>query len=411
MNPKFVPIVGDGTYYRNNIALKRVSYYHLIEYSMKSKKSDLWFSIFGGTIIFDLLSSKAIEEFKTKWPEFIDRMDIRDIGFGKLISKSFLASRSDKSWKTRRDFYLKEIGLNSASKFIPCMVEQIMAKTKQWKKGVSYNLISEIVDATFNIICIILFGKAIIEEIPKIRYADPANGEIMYLDFKEFFNRLNQDFVIRFRLNLKGFMCLILRKYNLTRPFNLMNQNSKELKIVLRNYVKVIDQNFFLSKAMNAEIGDKDQIIEELCALLLAGYDTTSHFVSSALFLLAKNNDCGNKLAIELQNIKGKSYDELLYLFKDNKIQEYQYLHYVLKETTRIDNLADKSIPYSVVKDTTICGVPLKKNTMINLSLITVKPFVQSPPLSSPSLMKLEKSRSSTKFDINLNNFFYLNNY
>ena len=37
--------------------------------------------------------------------------------------------------------------------------------------------------------------------------------------------------------------------------------------------------------------------------------------------------------------------------------------------------------------------------------IYTVKPFVQSLPLSSP-LMKLEKSRSSTKFDVNLNKFF-----
>ena len=48
--------------------------------------------------------------------------------------------------------------------------------------------------------------------------------------------------------------------------------------------------------------------------------------------------------------------------------------------------------------------------------LYTVKPFVQSPPLSSPPFvqsplclvphMKLEKSRSTTKFDVNLNKFF-----
>ena len=37
----------------------------------------------------------------------------------------------------------------------------------------------------------------------------------------------------------------------------------------------------------------------------------------------------------------------------------------------------------------------------------TVKPFIQSP-LSGPSLLKLEKSQSSRKFDIKLNYFLFV---
>ena len=337
---------------------------------MRKDKADLWFTVFGGTFVVDVLSAKGIEEFKSKCPEFIDRMDSKNMSIGKIICKSFLNSKSDESWKARRDFYLKEIGLNSASKFIPNMIEQAIEKTKEWKKHKNYDLLSEIADITFNIICIILFGKTIIEDIPKVRYIDPENGEVTHLDFREFFKILIKDLLIRFRFSVKSIACPLLETFNLTSPFNLIHENWKELRSVLGNYVTTKDENSIFSKATKAKMGDKDQIIEELWALLIAGHDTTSHAISSAIFLLTKNKECGEKLAEELKEFKGKSYNELLKLLENNGIQEYQYLHQVFKETTRIDNPADKSIPYTVLKDTTICGVPLKKGTWVNLSLI-----------------------------------------
>ena len=77
-----------------------------------------------------------------------------------------------------------------------------------------------------------------------------------------------------------------------------------------------------------------------------------------------------DKLEQELNELKGLSVSEFIKAFSRDKIHSYDYLYQVVKESLRFDAPANLSLPYAVLKDTTICDVPLHKGTMIQLGLI-----------------------------------------
>ena len=87
----------------------------------------------------------------------------------------------------RRDTFLKEIGVNFSSRFIPMMIETAAERSKKWQKGKTYDLLSEMTDITFTIISEILFGKSVLWEIENSKYEDPNTGEISYLPFNVIF--------------------------------------------------------------------------------------------------------------------------------------------------------------------------------------------------------------------------------
>ena len=105
--------------------------------------------------------------------------------------------------------------------------------------------------------------------------------------------------------------------------------------------------------------------------LLFAGHETSSHAISTTLFFLHKYPEAVDKLQKELSGLIGKNHSELKELITKSSIQEFQYLYYVTKEGLRIDPPGSDALPYEVIKDVNICGVPIKKGSIINVNLLT----------------------------------------
>ena len=102
----------------------------------------------------------------------------------------------------------------------------------------------------------------------------------------------------------------------------------------------------------------------ELFGLLFAGHDTSSHTLTTMLYYFLKRPECGKAVKDELKNAVGNGRIEDLTLAQLNELPK---LNYFLKESLRIDPATNSSIPYSVKRRTTICGVDLPKGTMISL--------------------------------------------
>jgi len=236
VSPKFTPVLGDADKYIEDMNNGKATHYHQIEYALNLKGVDLRVSTMGRLIIVNLFSAKAIKEFQEKCPGFIDRRSIANTSFGKMFPGSALHLRSTEHWQKRREMLMKEIGINQASRFIPCILDAIGSKVKQWKVGKSYDLLDEIADATFTIISVILFGKNVHEEIGDMEYVNIKTGEIEKLKFNKFFTQLSGD-VMSVRFNFKTVFLPFLYDYDLTSPFNTNKRNILEMWRVLRDYL------------------------------------------------------------------------------------------------------------------------------------------------------------------------------
>ena len=104
-----------------------------------------------------------------------------------------------------------------------------------------------------------------------------------------------------------------------------------------------------------------DLIIKDTVALLLGGFDTVSHMISSFLYFLAKNLDVMKKLKNSfygwgISNINKSDTSNLKDIYEN-----CEYLNYVIKEVFRIDAPALSSLFYNIKENITFCGVPFKK--------------------------------------------------
>jgi len=201
---------------------------------------------------------------------------------------------------------MKEIGVNYASRFIPCMIDAIGHRVSTWKSGEKYNLLKEMGNTTFEIITVILFGKNVNESIGDLAYTDCITEQIKPLPFDEFYTQLSRD-LAQNRFNLLNIFFPFFNTYNLIRPYSIHKKNIDELWKRLGNYLdKSKDEDSLYYRLVYQQKLEKDKVFHDLLAILFAGHETSSHAISSTLYFLEKNPDTFDKLAEELKDLKGK---------------------------------------------------------------------------------------------------------
>lgn len=203
-----------------------------------------------------------------------------------------------------------------------------------------------------------------------MRYQDPKTDEIHMLKFNEFYMRLAKSLQGN-PFTIKELFFPFLGEHNLTRPYNVNYKNIQKLWRSLRRYLdKCQDEDSVYYQVVNELKVDKKEAFQDLIGLLYAGHETTTHAIASALYFLHKNPEVKEKLQEELKEFSGKTHEELKSLITHEKVEELQYLHFVCKETLRIDPPAMDGIVYEVVEDTTICDVPFKKGQAVQLNIL-----------------------------------------
>lgn len=370
VTPKFIPIKGDAKEFLDDANLGKSKICHKIRYASMLDKHDMRLFTAGAMVLLHLNSLKAFNELIEKSPEFIDRFDNLTKSFAKLCPKSILFTRTTEAWKQRREGFLREMGLNQASKFIPIMVNACCERMDTWQKDKSYNLQYEINLITFKVITIILFGKEVNNKIKSIDY-EKKDGSIAQLSFSDYFVEVSKD-IQNNTFHPIGLLFPILADYDLINPYKRDRKNIERMKAELKSFLDSSkdDESIYYKLLTGTKI-DHESLFEDLIGFLFAGRGTSSHAITSAVYFLNKYPETKAKLMDELKVFDGKSSKELVSLITPGKLSELSYLYNVNKEILRIDSPAAESIPYSVYKDTTICGVPLKKGAIITSSLIS----------------------------------------
>lgn len=89
--------------------------------------------------------------------------------------------------------FLKNVGINYASRFIPIMCDTLELFVSKWKKGEEINMSREASCLTLDIICKILFGQDLHEQLEKCQYTNPNTGEVQTLEMHDALEKISID--------------------------------------------------------------------------------------------------------------------------------------------------------------------------------------------------------------------------
>ena len=99
VNKKFVPLIGEGVLFREDIQNNKPPYYHQIEKADKVKGIDMKLAIIGNKTFLYLISNRAYQEFQNLSPKYIDRFNFSRNPMGKIFADWFVHDRSNDKWK------------------------------------------------------------------------------------------------------------------------------------------------------------------------------------------------------------------------------------------------------------------------------------------------------------------------
>jgi cytochrome P450 len=265
---------------------------------------------------------------------------------------------------------MKTIGISSASKYIPLMIEKCRKYSDKWAEGETIDFSEEMKGVTFEIIADILFGENVTEKIGNIKYKK-LDGTFVEKDLQEFFMTLTRD-TFSAPTKILSIMFPILLKKNWFSPNNVIYENIQNLWKTLRSYFDSLkDDRSVYSQvlAMDSSI-DKELLMRDMILFYFAGHDTSSRAISSLVYFVKKYPVVHKKLVDEIKTSVDLS-DPLKVLenVTVSKLDTLEYLSNVIKETFRFDNPASVSLGYKALEPVRICGVPIPKNAKIFLNI------------------------------------------
>lgn len=164
-----------------------------INYADKGK--DIYMTQMGYKTIFDLLSSKALQDFDKYSPDKIDKFtDIQKLTFAKTFYGAMQHSPTNEDWKNRRAAFTKSLGLNYSSRFINLMLKHAKDTFDKWEEGEEKNFIPIINNFTLSFMCSIILGSDFDEKFGMLNYTH-QDGRVERCDLYTFFPILGKDLI------------------------------------------------------------------------------------------------------------------------------------------------------------------------------------------------------------------------
>ena len=184
---------------------------------------------------------------------------------------------------------------------------------------------------------------------------------------------LSLDFVDGYYNPLSG-LFPFLNKYLLINPFkrNAVNvgtfsrrlgeaiEESKDEDSICQQIFKHFDESNQL---------ERQEVIDDLISFMIAGTDTSSHTITTILFYLKKCPEVERKLREHLKSHGFNSKANPHEVITKEKIQELDYLNYVIREALRMDSPSVDTFGYEAYEDVVICGVPISKGKEFSLCI------------------------------------------
>mmetsp|Transcript_24842 Transcript_24842/g.27501 ORF Transcript_24842/g.27501 Transcript_24842/m.27501 type:complete len:460 (-) Transcript_24842:31-1410(-) len=334
-----------------------------------SSKYDIRLGTMGPDIFFEFMSPQALSELNKLIPEKVDRHTSKNgMQFAQLFPNTSALKRSGKIYKTHRQVFLKLLGFNYASKYIPKMLHVIKEKVESWEEGQTINALAEMGDVALKIIVMIAFGKDINNQIRPMNYIH-KDGRIEQMDFYHFFPTLMYDLLIAQHIPINVVFPIIFQKGWLY-PNNINQKNCDELRSTMKDFLTHLkDEDSVYRQLIDHEGFTQEDIFDDLIGLLHAAHETSHHTVCSVLYNIKKHPEWYNKLKTELEEAGVTSNCDFEKSMTKDVIHDSPNLAYTIKETLRYDPAGSRSLKYSNLSDINICNIPIPKNSQIFISI------------------------------------------
>ncbi|CAI2366076.1 unnamed protein product [Moneuplotes crassus] len=365
----FSPILGDMKDHRDSMQNNKVHYSYMKNGAEKYNKHDLRAILDGIFPTIMVLSNKALEEFLSMQVTKIDKDD-QHSGVSSFIPNSLGTMKSTKEVMRRRKNTLSWVSLNSASTYIPHMLRCLERVSKEMKTKQQVDLIHSMNVVTFDVFSDILFGDDVKELVSKLYPYENPDGSTEMIELREMLIRLTKCYIAQIFHPLSH-MFKFLKNRGLVNPFKRDAKNAAEFKRAILEIVKNSKEKKAAHYMFSDPISSEIEKLDEVCGVMLAGSETTSHSLVSCLYFLNKHPSTLAKLRKELKDNgfrKGQSFFELCTM---EKIQSMTYLTCCVKEAFRCDIVVPRSFAYAALEDIKICGVPISKGTKIRIDLST----------------------------------------
>ncbi|PFX25240.1 Steroid 17-alpha-hydroxylase/17,20 lyase [Stylophora pistillata] len=232
-----------------------------------------------------------------------------------------------------------------------------------------------LMESIANVSCRILFGKRF---------------DSSHSDFKELL-KLNDDFFSDYEINTQRFILdfFPVAKYFPFRAYQLMNNMLDQVYEILRRQLKIQERessnsteidsltgSFLQERAVaENEVGAEERVaflsdeymLSNMRDMFVAGYDTTSSTLRWAIAFLVHHPKIQKEVQNQLDEVVGKDRVPNL-----DDLPNLPLVQAMIMETQRLGNVAENTIPHYTLKDTTLAGFRIPKDTIVFATLAQV---------------------------------------
>jgi cytochrome P450 len=320
---------------------------------------------------------ERMKEFQELIPKFVDWDGRNDYGVSParyFEAESLVDIRSGDltNFKTRRGSFVKVIGINFASRFIPMVAAEFKKINSRWTTGKTLDMVEESHEISFSIITKALFGYDILDKIKGHQYTNWRDGKTEEVSFFRGFSSMFKDQAYAsFEFpNLLSPKFMKMGKMNQTLIRNAWNVTKS-----LKEFLDIsIDKDSVYCKLVRIADATKEELLWDLIFYLFAGHDTSSSCFNRCVFELSRSEESRKGILKETEvhilNNGKESIEDFGSLITPERLEKMDYLNWFVKEALRINPPTMRSIGYSAVQDfTTSDGLKIYKDQMIEFNL------------------------------------------
>ncbi|CAI2366208.1 unnamed protein product [Moneuplotes crassus] len=370
VSEKFYPLVGDMNNEMQCIKEGKVHYSHYAERAEIVTKYDLQAKMEGIEPTIILISNEACKQFCNFMPNSIDRINNRK-GFSEMLAYSMTVNSSTPVTMQRRKNFSSWVGLNSASKYIPRMIECCQETLDEMNSEEKSNLLHQINKLTFDVFTKILFGSDVEALVTKLYPYENPDGIIEDVTLREFLIRLSIKYADQL-YNPITFIFPFFAKQKLINPYKRDYKNLQVFRAALSKILSTSqDKSTIGNKFFKAPGLSEDEGLDDLFSVMVGGTETTAHAMVSCLYFLKKYPHTLKKFREELVKCGFKKDCDYSKQYTVENIQNCTYLNSLVRETLRRDTVVPSGGDYSTNENIEICGVPIPKGTKLKPDLVS----------------------------------------
>ncbi|CAI2365556.1 unnamed protein product [Moneuplotes crassus] len=412
VSPKFIPVLGDISFFIQDIKQNRVFYDHLkdLQVEMTKKNTDLKAETIGIDPVIGIVSHKALKEVLDQSPKKIDRADIDNTDFlrrarMKMAYGCYTNSPSTNRTLNRRKSTSKLFGMNKISKHVPMILQNSQRILKEMKHQGTVDIKGIMALCLNRILMSILLGNDFETKIDATHQYLCNDGTTKQLDICNFFAKFTMDMTSESG-NLLTILFPILNVTNIVNPWKRNHKNAITLKNIMQQIIaRSEDKDSFWSQISQLNEFTDEEILADLMIILTAGSETSSNCFVAILYYLKKFPEVKQKLIQELEKIGITSDCDVEKMITADNLQECDYLANVVREALRIDPPLAFTLWYQAYEDTQICGVPIDKGTILRQEVVGpnndpndwLDPHVFEPNRHNPDSEFYKKSQQAGK--------------